>query len=77
MGSTRRTAALFLAALVGVLVVIGLALSAWTPWVLVPYAALVALLARGLVRRAAELRRPAGRTCACCTTTVFDPVEVR
>ena len=30
-----------------------------------------------LVRRKRAAPRPAGRTCGCCTSTVYDPVEVR
>jgi hypothetical protein len=67
---------LFLTALVGVVAVVGIALSAWTPVALIPYAALLAVAAVAVVRRARALRRPTGRTCDCCTSTVFDPVTV-
>jgi hypothetical protein len=69
--------ALFLTALVGVAAVVGIALSAWTPYALLPYAVVVAVAALAVVRRVRALRRPSGRTCECCTSTVFDPVEVR
>jgi hypothetical protein len=69
--------ALFLVALVGVVVVVGIALAAWTPYALVPYAVLLAAAAVAVVRRVRAAARPAGRTCDCCTSTVFDPVEVR
>ncbi|MGZ6792092.1 MAG: hypothetical protein ACXVFV_04000 [Mycobacteriales bacterium] len=76
--TSTRLAALFLTSLVGVLVVVGLAL---TPlgWVAeVPYLLAVAVLLSLLVRRARALRRPpAGATCSCCTSTVYDQVEVR
>jgi hypothetical protein len=69
-------AALFLTALVGVVAVVAIALSAWTLYALIPYAALLALAALAVVRRARALRRPHGRTCDCCTSTVHDPVKV-
>jgi hypothetical protein len=66
---------LFAAALLGALVVVGLALSALGWLAVVPY---VTLLVTGLV--IARRRRPRvdeGRTCTCCTSTVYDEVEVR
>ncbi|MCW2498490.1 MAG: hypothetical protein JWN87_166 [Frankiales bacterium] len=73
-----RTAGLFVAALVGVLTVVGLALAPLGWLALGPY--LVVVLT-GIVlsaRKAQALRRhQAGRTCTCCTSTVFDPVEIR
>ena len=68
--------ALFLTALVGVVAIVGIALSAWTPWALVPYAAVLLVAALSVVRRARALRPASGRTCECCTSTVHDPVKV-
>ena len=77
---SRRIAALFVSALLGVAVVVGLALSPLGWPVLVPYTVVVLVALGLLVRKAAGLRRaaeqPAGRTCTCCTSTVFDPVKV-
>jgi hypothetical protein len=78
---TRTLAGLFLAALLGTLTIVGLALSVLGWVVLGPYLAVVAAGLALLVRRARSLARQAkhrdGRTCTCCTSTVFDPVEVR
>ena len=79
---TTRVAALFVTALVGLLVAVGLALSALGRPVLAAYLVLVAVGLGLLVRRARALARhrgdaDAGRTCSCCTSTVFDPVEIR
>jgi hypothetical protein len=77
---TTRIAALFVTALVGVLVVIGLMLAPLGWPALAPYLLVVVTGMALLVRRARALRAPAhadGRTCACCTGTVFDPVEIR
>ena len=67
---------LFVTALVCVLVAIGVALSA-LGWVAVVAYAVAVTLAVGLAARA---QRPGneddGRTCSCCTSTVFDPVHV-
>ena len=78
---STRTAALFVAAALGVLVMLGVALSAFGWPVLGPYVGIVLL---GLVltsRQAKALRvrqrQATGRTCQCCTTTVFEPVEIR
>ena len=78
----RRLAGLFAAALLGVLVVLGLLAAALGTPVLVGYVAVVVPAPVLLVRRARALQQPAapaaeGRTCSCCTSTVFDPVEVR
>jgi hypothetical protein len=79
--TSRRLLALLCAALLGVLVVLGLAVTA----LLGPVAgAVYAVVALGVVafgavrgrRLLAPPARPAGRTCDCCTTTHFDPVEV-
>ncbi len=79
---TRRIAGLFVTALLGVLVVIGLALSTLGGAVLAPYL-VVAVLGLGLLVRKARAMRSSrvthedGRTCSCCTSTVFDPMEIR
>jgi hypothetical protein len=77
----KDPAKLFLVALVGVLAAIGLAISALGIWVLASYSGVVLVLGALMVkraRRAAQASRHSdGRTCSCCTTTVFDPVEVR
>jgi hypothetical protein len=70
-------AVLFLTALLGVLVVVGLALAP-LGWIAeAPYLLVVALGVGLLVRRARVVKTSHGRTCNCCTSTVFDPVEVR
>ncbi len=78
---SRRLLALLCAAVLGVLVVLGLAVTALLGAVAgVVYAALaVGLVVVGAVRGRRLLAppaRPAGRTCDCCTTTHFDPVKV-
>ena len=76
---SRRVAGLFLAAVTGLLVCVGLVLWSLAWWAVLPYAAVVIAGAVALSRKAAQLRpRPHtdGRTCSCCTTTVFDPVTV-
>jgi hypothetical protein len=75
---TRRLQVLFLLALLGVLVLLGLVVLA----LLGPVAAAVyAVAALAVLGRAAWRARadaaPVGRTCSCCTSTVHDPVEVR
>lgn len=76
----RRIAGLFLAALTAVLTAVGLALSQLGWVALGPYLAAV-LLGLGLLVRYARSLAPQGkshgRTCTCCTSTVYDPVEVR
>lgn len=70
--------ALFLIALFGVLAGVGVALSL-LGWVIVTaYAATVVVLVFVLARRArTQAATPEdGKTCSCCTSTVFDPVEV-
>ena len=74
---SRRLAALFATALLGVLAVIGLAVASLGVVPLIAYAAVVLAVLVLLGRRARALRRPTGHTCSCCTSTVFDPVEVR
>ena len=77
----RRLLALLCVAVLGVLLVLGLAVTALLgPVGGVVYAVVaVALVAGGAVRGRRLLAppaRPAGRTCDCCTTTHFDQVEV-
>ncbi|HUR50580.1 MAG TPA: hypothetical protein VMZ11_00485 [Mycobacteriales bacterium] len=78
---TRALPALFGAALVGSTAVVGLALASWSLVALTAYLVLVAVAAVTVVRRARAAGRHQGsqdgRTCSCCTSTVFDPVEVR
>ena len=78
--TSRRLLALLCAAVLGVLVVLGLAVTALLGAVGgVVYAVVAAaLVAAGAVRgrRLLGPQRPAGRTCDCCTTTHFDPVKV-
>ncbi len=79
--SSRRLLALLCAAVLGVLLVLGLAVTALLGVVAgVVYAALaVGLVAVGAVRGRRLLTppaRPVGRTCDCCTTTHFDPVKI-
>jgi hypothetical protein len=79
---SARLAALFVAALLGVLAVVGVA-AASLGWVaLGPYLVGVVAFLALLVRRGRALVRQQaptddGRTCTCCTSTVHDPVEVR
>ena len=79
---STRIAALFLASTLGLLTVIGLALTPLGWAVEAPYLLVVIVGLALLVRRARALgpsteHVPEGRTCSCCTSTVFDPVEVR
>lgn len=76
-----RIAALFVAAMTGVLVALGIVAASLGRTVLVGYvvgavAFLVLLARRARAERAARLRAQ-GRTCRCCTSSVFDPVEIR
>ncbi len=79
--SSRRLLALLCAAVLGVLVVLGLAVTALLGAIAgaVFAGAAVVLVAVGAVRGRRLLAppaRPAGRSCDCCTTTHFDPVKV-
>jgi hypothetical protein len=79
--SSRRLLALLCVAVLGVLVVLGLTITALAGPVggLVYAAAALVVVVAGAVRGRRLLApppRPAGRTCDCCTTTHFDPVEV-
>ena len=79
--SSRRLLALLCAAVLGVLLTVGLAVAALAgPVVAGVYAVLaVALVVVGAVRGRRLLAPrplPAGRTCTCCTTSHFDPVKV-
>ena len=66
---------LFAVALVCVLTAVGFAVSALGWVALAAYLVLVVAAIAWAVRRS----RPVddGRTCTCCTSTVFDPVEVK
>jgi hypothetical protein len=77
----RRLQVLFLVALLGVLVCVGVALLELAgPLVAGAYAAVTALLlllGAARARNAAEAaREAAGRTCTCCTSSQHDPVKV-
>ena len=77
----RHLAALFLLAVTGVLVAIGLVVDAalGTVAAVVYTAAVLTLLLVGaqLVKRRARVAAiQAGRTCTCCTGSVHDPVRV-
>ena len=80
--SSRRLLALLCAAVLGVLVVVGLAVTALLGAVVgaVFAAAALVLVGVGAVRGRRLLAppppRPVGRSCDCCTTTHFDPVKV-
>ena len=83
--SQTRLQVLFLVALLGVLLAVGVAVADLAGrWAAVGYAALaLVLLCVGAARaRAAQARAgerassAAGRTCTCCTTTQHDPVKV-
>ena len=79
--SSRRLLALMCAAVLGVLVAVGLLVAAVAGVVgAVVYGVLaVALVVVGAVRGRRLLAPPPlppGRTCSCCTTTHFDPVKV-
>ena len=83
--SQTRLQVLFLVALLGVLVAVGLAVRALLGgWAAVAYAVATILLvcvaaarARAVQQRARERSRSAsGRTCTCCTSTQHDPVKV-
>ncbi len=79
--NARRLQLLFLLALLGVLVAVGVVVvDLLGPVAGVVYAVLAVgavLVAAGRARAAAvEARRAAGRTCTCCTTSHFDPVKV-
>ena len=77
----RRLQVLFLAALLGVLVVLGIVVGALAGrWAVLVYTVVAAgLLVVGAARaRAAQerARTAAGRTCTCCTTSQHDSVKV-
>ena len=79
--TSRRLLALLCVAVLGVLAVLGLAVTALLGPVggVVYVAVALALVVLGAVRGRRLLAppaRPAGRTCDCCTTTHFDPVKV-
>jgi uncharacterized membrane protein len=66
---------LFAASLVLVLTAVGLAVSALGWAALSAYVVVVITLLVLAVRR--QRVQQDGRTCECCTSSVFDPVEVR
>ena len=66
---------LFAASLLLVLTAVGFAVSALGWPALSAYLVLVVALLVLAVRR--QRKQTDGRTCECCTTTVFDAVEVR
>jgi hypothetical protein len=76
-------AGLFLTSLAGVLILVGLVLAplgwaAEAPYLLVVVVGLGVLLRKArTLKRAVTEQHVDGRTCNCCTGTVFDPVEVR
>ena len=77
----RRLAVLFLTAVTGVLVAIGLIVdAALGTAVAVGYAVVVlalVLVGAQLVKRRVRVEAlAAGRTCTCCTGSVHDPVQV-
>ncbi len=80
---SRRLAVLFLLAVTTVLVAIGVVAASLGPWVLPGYLFGLAILLVLQVRQARAARRRLeqakndGRTCSCCTSTVFDPIEIR
>ena len=83
--SQTRLQVLFLVALLGVLLAVGLAVQALLGgWAALAYAVAALLLvciaaarARAAQQRARERARSAsGRTCTCCTSTQHDPVKV-
>ena len=81
MTASRRLQLLFLIALLGVLVCVGLVVATLAgALAALAYAVLaVGLLVLGAARaRAAEqvARREAGYSCSCCTTSQHDPVKV-
>ncbi len=78
---SRRVQVLFLAALLGVLLVVGLVVADLAgPWAAAAYAVVVLVLVSlgaGRARAAqARERAAAGRSCTCCTTSQHDPVKV-
>ena len=78
---STRLRVLMLLALVGVLLLLGVVVAAVAgPVGVAGFAAVaVVLLVAGALRGRAALRPeplPAGRSCSCCTTTHFDPVEI-
>jgi len=77
----RRLAVLFLLALTGVLTMLGAVIgrAAGTVALIAYVAAMVVLLLVATIaakRWVRAQRRAAGHTCACCTGTIHDPVQV-
>ena len=73
---SRRLRVLFTVALLGTHVVIALALLQVTPLLALGYLLVTTVGLTVLVLRTRALPEPSGRTCECCTSTVFDPVTV-
>ena len=76
---SRRLLALMCAALLGVLVVLGLVVAALAgPVGVAAYAVVAGALLAVVVVRGRPAPAPPGplRTCTCCTTTQHDPVRV-
>lgn len=75
---TRRLQVLFLLALLGVLVALGVLAAAVGGWpALVAYAVVaLGLVLVGAARARRSVRRQEGHTCDCCTSTIHDEVTV-
>ena len=73
----RRLTLLLALAILGVHVMIALALALIGPVPVIAYVLVTNVLLALLVRRVRAAQRHTGRTCDCCTSTVYDPVEVR
>ena len=81
---STRLAVMFLTALLGVVIALGLAMARLGAPVALVYVLAVLVASVLLARRARLLRARsrsasravAGRTCTCCTTSVHDPVKV-
>jgi hypothetical protein len=72
----RRLTVLLAVAILGVPVMIALALALVGPLPCIAYVLVTNVGLALLVRRVRAAQRHAGRTCDCCTSTVFDPVTV-
>jgi ABC-type enterochelin transport system permease subunit len=73
----RRLTVLLAVAILGVHVMIALALALVGPVPCIAYVLVTNVALALLVRRKRAAQRHTGRTCSCCTSTVYDPVEVR
>jgi EamA domain-containing membrane protein RarD len=72
----RRLTALLAVAILGVHVMVALSLAMLGPLPVIAYVLVTNAALFLLVRRARAAQRPSGRTCECCTSTVYDPVTV-